>query len=49
MLSMATESRRLASAIPGVSLTVIAGAGHVAQLEQPDAWWEALSGFLDGI
>jgi len=47
--TMLDDCRRLASAIPGASLTVIAGAGHVPQLEQPDAWWEALSGFLDGI
>ena len=43
------DCRRLAAAIPGSQLTVIPGAGHVPQLEQPDAWWAALSGFLDGI
>ena len=47
--TMLEDSRRLAATIPGAELTVIAGAGHVPQLEQPDAWWKALSGFLDGL
>ena len=44
--TMGDDCRRLAAAIPGASLTVIAGAGHVPQLEQPEAWWAALTGFL---
>ena len=44
--TMGDDCRRLAEAIPGARLTVIAGAGHVPQLEQPDAWWAALSEFL---
>jgi pimeloyl-ACP methyl ester carboxylesterase len=47
--TMLDDSRRLAAAIPGARLTVIRGAGHVPQLEQPDAWWAALSQFLDGL
>lgn len=43
------DCRRLAAAIPGATLTVIPGAGHVPQMEQPDAWWAALREFLDGI
>jgi pimeloyl-ACP methyl ester carboxylesterase len=43
------DCRRLASTIPGATLTVIPGAGHVPQAEQPDAWWVALAEFLDGI
>ena len=43
------DCRRLAAAIPGSHLTVIPGAGHVPQVEQPEAWWAALSEFLDGI
>ena len=43
------DCRRLAAAIPGATLTVIPGAGHVPQLEQPEAWWAAVSQFLDGI
>lgn len=44
--TMGDDCRRLAATIPGATLTVIAGAGHVPQLEQPDAWWAAVSGFL---
>ena len=47
--TMIEDCRRLAGTIPGASLTVIPGAGHVPQLEQPEAWWAALSGFLDTI
>lgn len=42
-------SRRMADAIPGARLAVIADAGHSPQLENPAGWWEALGGFLDGI
>lgn len=44
--TMGADCRRLAATIPGAELTVIAGAGHVPQLEQPEAWWAAVSGFL---
>jgi pimeloyl-ACP methyl ester carboxylesterase len=47
--TMLEDCRRMAAAIPGAELTVIPGAGHVPQLEQPDAWWKALSSFLDGL
>lgn len=47
--TMGEDCRRLAEAIPGATLTVIAGAGHVPQLEQPDAWWAAVSQFLQGL
>ncbi|MEP6782477.1 MAG: alpha/beta fold hydrolase [Acidobacteriota bacterium] len=40
------ESRRMASAIPGATLVIIPGAGHLANLEQPDAFNTALSAFL---
>lgn len=43
------DCRRLAEAMPGATLALIPGAGHVPQLEQPDAWWAALCEFLDGI
>jgi pimeloyl-ACP methyl ester carboxylesterase len=43
------DCRRLAATIPDATLTVIPGAGHVPQVEQPDAWWAALCDFLDGI
>ncbi|HVL05255.1 MAG TPA: alpha/beta hydrolase [Acidimicrobiales bacterium] len=47
--TMGDDCRRLAETIPGAHLTVIPGAGHVPQLEQPDAWREAVAGFLSGI
>lgn len=47
--TMLDDCRRLAATIPGATLTVVAGAGHVPQVENPDAWWAALAGFLDGL
>ncbi len=47
--TMLDDCRRIAATIPGATLTMIGGAGHVPQLEQPEAWWEALSGFLDRV
>lgn len=43
------ESRRMASAIPGSQLVIIPGAGHLANLEQPDAFNEALTAFLTNL
>jgi 3-oxoadipate enol-lactonase len=43
------DCRRLASTIPGASLIVIAGAGHLPQVEQPEAWEAAVLDFLSGI
>jgi pimeloyl-ACP methyl ester carboxylesterase len=39
-------SRRMAAAIEGAELAVIADAGHSPQFENPEAWWEAVSTFL---
>jgi pimeloyl-ACP methyl ester carboxylesterase len=39
----------MAATIPGASLTVIPDAGHSPQFENPQAWWAALTGFLDGL
>ena len=47
--TMLDDCRRLAATIPGASLTVVPSAGHVPQLENPEGWWAALSGFLDRI
>ena len=41
------ESRRLAQAIPGAELRVIADAGHLPQEEVPDAFLNCLQGFLE--
>lgn len=43
------QSRDLASTIPGARLAIIPDAGHCPQFEAPDAWWGALSGFLDEV
>lgn len=43
------DSRRMAAKIPGADLVVIPGAGHSPQFENPDAWFEALSRFLDRV
>lgn len=42
-------SRRLAAAIPGAALEVIADAAHSPQFENPEAWWSAVAGFLDAV
>lgn len=47
--TMGDDCRRLAETIPGAHLTVIPGAGHVPQLEDPGAWWAAVSGFLSRL
>jgi 3-oxoadipate enol-lactonase len=40
------ESRAMAAAIPGATLVIIPRAGHLASLEQPDAFNHALHEFL---
>ncbi len=40
------DSRRMADTIEGAQLVTIADSGHSPQWEQPDAWFDALSGFL---
>lgn len=40
------SSRAMAAAIPGAQLAIIPGAGHVSNIEQPDAFNQALAGFL---
>lgn len=42
-------SERMADVMPGASLAVIAGGGHSPQFEAPDAWWEAMTQFLDRV
>ena len=42
-------SKALADAIPGATLAVIPDAGHSPQFENPDAWWKAMAGFLQGV
>ncbi len=40
------DSRRIAEAVPGATLITIPGAGHLSNLEQPDAFNAALTAFL---
>lgn len=40
------DSRRIAEGVPGSTLVTIAAAGHLSNLEQPDAFSAALNGFL---
>jgi pimeloyl-ACP methyl ester carboxylesterase len=47
--TMLDDCRRIAGTVPGATLTVIPGAGHLPQLEQPEAWWDVLARFLDGL
>ena len=43
------ESRRMASAISGATLVIIPDAGHLANLEQPEAFNTALTAFLSTL
>jgi 3-oxoadipate enol-lactonase len=40
------DSRRMAEAVPGAILVTIPAAGHLSNMEQPDAFNAALNGFL---
>jgi pimeloyl-ACP methyl ester carboxylesterase len=42
-------ARYLASNVPGAVHMVIPGAGHAANIEEPEAFNEAVTGFLAGI
>jgi 2-succinyl-6-hydroxy-2,4-cyclohexadiene-1-carboxylate synthase len=42
-------SQRMAKAIPDARLVVIPDAGHSPQFENPDAWWAALTRFLQEV
>ena len=35
--------------IPGARLVTVPGAGHSPYFEEPDAWNDALLGFLGGV
>jgi pimeloyl-ACP methyl ester carboxylesterase len=43
------SSQYMAKKIPGAELVVIEGAGHAASIEKPEAFNQALLGFLDGL
>lgn len=42
-------ARRMAEAVPGATLEIIPDAGHVSNLENPDAFNRAMSGFLNSL
>jgi len=41
--------QRMAEAIPGAELVVVPDAGHSPQFEASEAWWKALTAFLDRV
>jgi pimeloyl-ACP methyl ester carboxylesterase len=43
------HARRMADAIPGARLAIIARAGHLCTIEQPEAVTEVVAEFLDGL
>lgn len=43
------HARAMADAIPGARFVEIAGAGHISNIEAPDAFNAALAAFLDGL
>lgn len=48
-LTPVEESRRIAEAIPGSTFVVIPSAGHLSNIEQPDAFNRALVSFLNTL
>lgn len=40
-------SKEIAQAIPGSELVVVPGSGHLVDSEQPERYFEAISGFID--
>ncbi|MCU1458686.1 MAG: putative hydrolase or acyltransferase of alpha/beta superfamily [Actinomycetia bacterium] len=45
-LAFLGASRALAATMPDAELVVVPGAGHSPQFENPEAWFDAVSGFL---
>jgi 3-oxoadipate enol-lactonase len=43
------HAERMAKTIPGARLAIIPEAGHSPQFENTDAWWAALSSFLEDV
>jgi pimeloyl-ACP methyl ester carboxylesterase len=44
-----SHSQRMAKAIPTARLVVIPDAGHSPQFENTEAWWDALTSFLQEV
>jgi pimeloyl-ACP methyl ester carboxylesterase len=49
VISPPAEMREIAAAIPGARLAEIAGAGHLAPMENPDAVTAAIAEFVHGL
>jgi pimeloyl-ACP methyl ester carboxylesterase len=49
MPGFVASSQAMADAIPGATMVVLEGAAHSPQYETPDAWWAALTEFLDAL
>lgn len=47
--AMVAPSRRMAEAIPGAEIAVVADAAHSPQFEAPEACWAALHAFLERL
>ena len=43
------SAQRMAGVLPQSTLAVIPDAGHSPQFENPDAWWQTVSSFLESI
>jgi pimeloyl-ACP methyl ester carboxylesterase len=43
------QHEAIAAAIPGATLTIIPGAGHMVQVEQPQALTDALASWLETV
>jgi pimeloyl-ACP methyl ester carboxylesterase len=48
-LTPVDEARKLATALPTAELVVVPRAGHLANLEHPEAFNAALAGFLSRL
>jgi pimeloyl-ACP methyl ester carboxylesterase len=48
-LTPPAESEKMAAAVKGAKLVKIPGAGHLANIENPDAFNAALTAFVDGL
>ena len=48
-LTPPAESRKMAAAVKGAKLVEVPGAGHLPNIESPEAYNQALLGFLDGL
>jgi len=49
VLTSPEENRRIAEGIAGAQFRLIPSAGHMSNLEQPEAFTEAVATFLEGI